>query len=137
MLKVPRYPRATDNRLHGHDKAVVPARMSVLKAALINLVILQVLFLGLFSYIFGAIFQQGSHIHNMNVLYVDYDGGLIGTSVTEAYHVLQANDFPTLIEGTVTQYPTPADMREDVCNTKYWAAIYTSPGATTRLEAGM
>lgn len=137
MLKVPHYPRATDNRLHGHDKAVIGARRSFLKAALINFAILQLLFFGLFAYIFGSIYQQGSHVHNMNVLYVDYDGGLIGTSVKQAYNALQGNDFPTLIEGSITQYPRPDDIEKDVCSTKYWAAIYTSPGATTRLGQGM
>jgi hypothetical protein len=137
MLKVPHYPRAYDNRLHGHDKAVIGARRGFLKAALINFALLQLLFFGLFSYLFGSLYQQGSHIHNMNVLYVDYDGGLIGTAVKQAYNALQGNDFPTLVEGGVTQYPTPSDIEKDVCSTKYWAAIYTSPGATSRLELGM
>ena len=136
QLKVGHYPRATDNRLHGHDKAVVGARRSFLKAALINFAYLQILFFCLFCYIFGSIYQQGFHVHNLNVLYVDYDGGLIGTAVRQAYGSLKGNGFPTLIEGGVAQYPTPGDIEKVVCSTKYWAAIYTSPGATNRLEQG-
>jgi hypothetical protein len=137
MLKIPRYPRATENRFKGHDKAVIGARRNFLKAALINFVILQVLFFGLFAYIFGSIYQQGSHVHNLNVLYIDYDGGLIGTAVKNAYNTLRGNAFPTLVEASVHQYPTPDDIEKDVCNAKYWAGLYTSPGATMRLEAAL
>lgn len=137
MLTISHYPKATVNRLHGHDKAIVGARMSLLKLAFYNLAILQVLFFLLFCYLFGSIFQQSSHVHNMHVLYVDYDGGLIGSAVKQGYGALQGKDFPTLNEGSVTQYPTPGDIDKAVCSTKYWAAIYTSPGATTRLEQGM
>ena len=137
MLKVPHYPKAAENRLHGHDKAVLGARRSFLKLALINFAILQILFFVLFCYIFGSIYRQGSHVHNMNVLYVDYDGGLIGTAVKDAYNTLQGEDFPTLVQKSVTQYSAPDDIERDVCSTKYWAAIYTAPGATSRLEQGM
>ena len=137
MLKIARYPRATDNRLHGHDKAVLGSRRAFLKAALINFILLQLLFFCLFCYIFGSLFQLGSHVHNLSILYVDYDGGIIGTAVRRAYFSMQGNGFPTLIEKNVAQYPTPDDMEKDVCSTKYWAAIYTSPGATNRLEQGM
>jgi hypothetical protein len=135
--KFPRYPRATDNRFHRHDKAVLGDRRSFLKAALINFVYLQLLFFGLFCYIFASLYKQGSHIHNFNILYVDYDGGSIGTAVNQAYKTLQGKGFPTLVEGSVNQYGTFHDIKEAVCSTKYWAAIYTSPGATNTLEQGM
>jgi hypothetical protein len=137
MLKIPRYPKATENRLHGHDKAVIGAKRSFLKAASINFVILQLLFFALFAYIFGSIYQQGSHIHNMNVLYVDYDGGIVGTAVKDAYAALQGKNFPTLLERSPSQFPTPEDIENVVCSTRYWAAIYTTPGATTRLETAL
>lgn len=134
---IPHYPKAKVNRLHGGNEAVVGARMNVLKLAFLNLALLQVLFFLLFCYLFGSLFQQSSHVHNMNVLYVDYDGGLIGSAVRHAYDTLQGNDFPTLNEESASRYPMPGDIEKAVCNTKYWAAIYTSLGATTRLEQGM
>lgn len=72
----------------------------------------------------------------MNVLYVDYDGGVIGASVRDAYQLLQGDDFPSLFESTTAQYRSPKDLEVAVCSTKYWAAlyIYTSPGASANLE---
>jgi hypothetical protein len=57
MLTIPRYPRATENRVPGHDKSVVGIRRRFLKAAFINFAILQLLFFALFAYIFGSIYQ--------------------------------------------------------------------------------
>ncbi len=73
MFGISRYPRALENRLDGHDKAVVGDRRSFLKAALLNFAILQLVFFGLFCYLFGSIFRQDSYFHNLKVLYVDYD----------------------------------------------------------------
>jgi hypothetical protein len=40
---------------------------------LLNFAILQLVFFGLFCYLFGSIFRQDSYFHNLKVLYVDYD----------------------------------------------------------------
>lgn len=127
------YPKATVNRFSGRDKKVQAPRRAFLKAAFINFTILQILFLGLFVYIFGSLFQQSRHIHNMNVLYVDYDGGVIGSSVRDAYQSLKADSFPTLQEESPTKFQTPGDIEKAVCKTRYWGAIYTLPGASSRL----
>jgi hypothetical protein len=134
MLTIPRYPRATENRVPGHDKSVIGIRKRFLRAAFINFAYLQLLFFGLFAYLFGSIYQQGSHIHNLHVIYVDYDGGIVGAAVRSAYASLEGHSFPTLEERTPGQFPNPDDIERQVCSTKYWAALYTSPGASTRLE---
>lgn len=133
MLKIAMYPKATENRLHGNDQSVRGARRRFLKAASLNFLIFQLLFLGLFAYIFGALFQQGGHVHNMNVLYVDYDGGVIGTSIRDAYDLMKGDAFPTLQEKSSSRFPTPQDIERQVCSTRYWGALYTSPGASNRL----
>jgi len=69
----------------------------------------------------------------MNILYVDYDGGVIGTSVRDAYKTFQGGDFPSLVERAATQFATPDDLERAVCKTQYWAALYTSPGASAKL----
>jgi hypothetical protein len=134
MFPKSKYPRATENRVGGHDKSVLSIRQRFLRAALVNFAFLQLLFFGLFAYIFGSIYQQGSHVHNLNILYVDYDGGVIGTAIRAAYDSLKEDGFPTLTQRSSSQYSTPDDIEHDVCSTKYWAALYTSPGASTRLE---
>ncbi|GME48641.1 hypothetical protein GTA08_BOTSDO00135 [Neofusicoccum parvum] len=129
------YPHALENRYDRHDPAVHGARHAFLRAALINFVQLQLLFLGIFSYIFGAIFQQSSHAHNIHVLYVDYDHGTVGQAVRNASQSLQGRGFPTVVEHSQADYPTPNDLRHAVCKKSYWAALFTSAGASARLEA--
>jgi hypothetical protein len=53
--------------------------------------------------------------------------------VRQAYSSLQSNEFPALIEKAISQFPTPNDLREAVCRSHYWAALYTSPGASVNL----
>ena len=131
------YPKSHHNRTSGTEPSVQPMRRAFLKAAMINFSMLQILFLCLFAYIFGSLFQQTGHTHNLNVLYVDYDGRAVGQSIRDAYTSLQANSFPSLQEMSTTQYPSPEDLETAVCKTRYWAALYTSPGSSTRLEAAL
>lgn len=70
----------------------------------------------------------------MKVLYVDYDGGAIGSSIRNAYRTLQSTSYPTLVEHSVSDYPTPQDLRNEVCQARYWGAVFTSPGASARLD---
>lgn len=129
-----KYPRAHENRIRINDPSLRKTRLAFLKAATKNFLLLQILFLGLFAYIFGALYKQDDYVHNLNVVYVDYDGGLVGASIRNAYQALQADTFPTLMEHTASDYPTPDDLREAVCRTRFWGAIFTSPGASARIE---
>ncbi|KAF2437059.1 hypothetical protein EJ08DRAFT_11592 [Tothia fuscella] len=131
------YPKAHENRLHPNDPAVRGPRIALFKLALKNFLLLQLLFLGLFAYIFGALFQATSHTHNLKVLYVDYDQGLVGTIIRNAYKGLQGDSFPTLIEKPGAEFPTPGDLREAVCKTRYWAALFVQPGASSTLETAL
>lgn len=124
------YPRALENRVPFHDPAAKAVRHKFLRATGINFVALQVLFLCLFSYLFGALFQQTPRTHAMQVLWVDYDGGVIGEAVRDAYKSLQSDSFPTLVERTPTEYASPTDLRDAVCHADYWAAVFVSKGAS-------
>ncbi|KAF2091423.1 hypothetical protein K490DRAFT_136, partial [Saccharata proteae CBS 121410] len=106
-------------------------------ASAATLLMLQLLFLGLMSYIYGSLFQQSSRVHNFKVLMVDFDGGVIGEALSGAYQQLQAPSFPTIVHHSTTQYSTPADVRDAVCRGHYWGGIYTHPGASNRLSAAL
>jgi Protein of unknown function (DUF3533) len=131
------YPRAHDKRLpHNHPSLRGP-KQAFFKAAAKNFILLQVLFFGLFAYIFGALFQEIGHIHNLRVLFVDYDGGAIGASFRDAYKSLQGDSFPTLIERTGSDFPDSSDLRNEVCDTRYWAALYIPSGASNKVQAAV
>ncbi|KAH8127075.1 hypothetical protein FP744_10007801 [Trichoderma asperellum] len=127
------YPRAGENKLSISHPEIVAVRPKFFAAALLNFVLYILLFFCLFCYLYGSLFQQIPRTHNVHILWIDYDGGIIGDAVRTAYSSLQSNQFPALIEKAVSQFPTPADLREAVCRSHYWAALYTSPGASVNL----
>lgn len=131
------YPRACDNRLQKNHQVPKKARIAFFKAVGTNFILLQLLFLGLFCYIFGALFQQTSHTHNIHVVFVDYDGGAIGRAVRNAYASLQRDGFLSLIERSPLDFQTPADVLESVCRARYWGALYVTRGASDRLQEAL
>ncbi|CEJ57630.1 hypothetical protein PMG11_06316 [Penicillium brasilianum] len=131
------YSKARLPRPSIHDPSVKLRRLALLKAATINLLVLQFLFLGLFCYIFGSLFQQNTHIHNINVLFVDYDGGAIGTAVRDAYQELEGPSFPTLDQRPTLVYPEPDSIEEAVCNIKFWGALYITANSSNDLTAAL
>lgn len=88
-------------------------------------------------YLYGSFYHEVDRVSAFHILTVDYDGGIIGESLTQAYQQLKGLRFPTLITGTETQYPTPDTVLEAVRDGKYWAAIYSMPGASERLSAAL
>jgi hypothetical protein len=115
------------------------SRKAFFKAALINFAILQVVFLSLFAYIFGSLFQQAGHTHNIKILYVDYNSdsnrqSAIGSAMNAAYQELQSSTFPTIVQAPPNKFPISGNLETTVCGAIYWAAIYTSPGASLRLQ---
>lgn len=98
-------------------------------------VLLQILFLANMCYLYASQFNDSNRAHNLKLLYVDYDGGVIGQAVTVAYQALKADDFPTLYTMPTAQYSTPEDVRDAVCSGDYWGAIYAAPNASTGLAA--
>jgi hypothetical protein len=135
IMKLILYPRALENRVRGADPSLTASRRRFLGTAATRLLMLQFLFLGLFSYIYGCLFQQSSHVHKMNILFVDYDGGSIGNAIRQSYANLQGNNFPTLIQKSVSDFPHPSNLRSMICDGNHWAAIYIQAGASAKLQS--
>lgn len=72
----------------------------------------------------------------MGVLFVDYDKGAIGDSVRDAYVSLAQDSFPTLKMGDPAKLTIQA-LKEEVCQGRYFAALYISASATARLETAL
>ncbi|CDM28566.1 hypothetical protein DTO013E5_986 [Penicillium roqueforti] len=112
-------------------------RPRFLPAVITMFLLLQVLFLVNMCYLYATQFRSTTLYHNFNVLYVDYDGGIIGKSVSDAYNQLQGDGFPTLLPRSSNEYPQPEDIREAVCRGEYWAAIYTTSDGSASLESAL
>jgi hypothetical protein len=133
------YPKAFEpaRRHHGQDPEVVPTRRRFAKLATINLFILQTLFLLLFAYIYGALYHLTIRVNRLSVVFVDYDGGVIGQAVRQAYAGMQSPGFPSLIEQTPQEFGDPQALRDGVCHTDFWAALFIQKGASDSYAAAL
>ncbi|KAJ5793739.1 hypothetical protein N7457_000338 [Penicillium paradoxum] len=112
-------------------------RSRFLPAVITMFLLLQVLFLVNMCYLYATQFRSTTRYHNFNVLYVDYDGGIIGKSVADAYQNLQGDGFPTFHTKSSKEYPQTDDIREAVCRSEYWGAVYTHADASNGLRSAL
>ncbi|KAE8373718.1 hypothetical protein BDV26DRAFT_271512 [Aspergillus bertholletiae] len=112
-------------------------RKSFLIALGISFALLQLLFLGNMCYLYGTQYRDGTRFHRLKVLYVDYDGDVVGQSVADAYGILRNGEFPSLVQLPTSEYPTPKDVKDAVCKGDYWGAVYAHPGASSNLSAAL
>ena len=106
--------------------AAAVAAVAVLLLLLFNLV-----------YLYGSVYHQPQRAAAFHILLVDYDGGLIGSSLSSAYQRLKSPSFPTFITQPPSQYPSSDTIIQAVRNRQYWAAIFASQGASQRLSAAL
>ncbi|KAH6684776.1 hypothetical protein B0J14DRAFT_466318 [Halenospora varia] len=124
-------------RLIWHDPFWDGKRKGVLIAIAAAGFMLILLFLGNMSYIYGSLFNSNNRAQALNILAVDFDGGVIGRSLSAAYTSLQGNSFPSLHFHSASEYPTVQDVRNAVCRGDYWGAVVAQPGASNRLAAAL
>ena len=111
-------------------------RKFVSAAAIAAVAVLLLLFLNL-SYLYGSVYNQTTRSSAFHILLVDYDGGIIGRSLSSAYEHLKSPSFPTLVAQSPSQYPSADAIVQAVRGRQYWAAIFTSQGASQRLSAAL
>jgi hypothetical protein len=124
-------------RHHRNGSDVLSGQSSYLflQRALINVLLLALLFFGLLCYLFASLFELEPRTHNIDILWVDYDHGAVGDAVRAAYASLHSNKFPTLLEQPEAIFPSSDDLKKAICRSHYWAALYTLPGASDKLSA--
>jgi len=106
-------------------------------AAVASAMLLQILFLVNMSYLFGSLFKSEHRVHNLHILTVDYDGGVIGKSLQGAITQLKADTFPTFDIDNTNKYPTVEDVVRSVRKGEHWAAVFSHAGASERLAAAL
>lgn len=89
------------------------------------------------TYYFGILYKSSSRFHNIRVLAVDNDDGVIGQSVRAAYQQLKAPGFLTLEFHSPEEYPTEDEMFQAVWQGDFWGAVSVNQGASARLEAAL
>ncbi|CAK7218180.1 hypothetical protein SBRCBS47491_003421 [Sporothrix bragantina] len=100
-------------------------------------VIILICFLMIMSNFFGSAFEQNKRVKAINILAVDYDGGVIGTSFANAYKGLQADSFPTVEFRSASEFPDAESIRNAVCHGDYWAGTYVPPNASKKLSEAL
>ena len=111
-------------------------RKFLARAAIAAVSVLLLLLLNL-AYLYGTVYHQTERAAAFHFLLVDYDGGVVGRSLSSAYLHLKSPSFPTLFTQPPSQYPSPDSIIQAVRNRQYWAAIFTSQGASQRLSAAL
>lgn len=94
---------------------------------------LQLLFFGTMCYIYGSVFHAGTRYEAFAILMVDFDRGSIGQSMIQAYEKLKVPSFPKVSARDPGQY-TPESVLRAVRGGHYWGAIYSTSGASDRLN---
>ncbi|PVH85208.1 hypothetical protein DL98DRAFT_607890 [Cadophora sp. DSE1049] len=95
------------------------------------------MFFVVMSYLYGSLWKSTHRASNLNILAVDYDGGIIGQSLSAGYSALKGDKFPTLHFRSSDEFGTVEDIRNAVCRGDYWAAIFAQDGASSRLSAAL
>ena len=114
----------------------IPLRKLFVAATVAAIAVLLLFLLNL-SLLYGSFYHQTERAAAIHILLVDYDGGIVGHSLSSAYQHLKSPSFPTLFTQPPSQYPSSDSIIQAVRNRQYWAAVFTSPGASQRLSAAL
>lgn len=132
-----RWANTNKDRIQRNDKFWNDKKKNFTIAVGASFILIQLLFLGMLSYLYGSVYQDSKHIHNLNFLMVDFDGGIIGESLRRASTSLAGPSFPTIHEKSRSEYPSEKDVVHAVWTGEYWGAILTTSDASQRLSEAL
>lgn len=88
-------------------------------------------------WLYGMLFRQGNHVSQVHIPVVDFDGGSMGQALQQSAESLSATyGYPTY-DLLPASFSSPEQLRQDVYEGKYWAALYIEAGSTARWEAAI
>ncbi|KAH7070921.1 hypothetical protein FB567DRAFT_564578 [Paraphoma chrysanthemicola] len=89
------------------------------------------------SHIYGLFFNQGAYVKRAHVALADFDGGDFGNALRIAAASNNGSyNFPTYVNVGIAG-TTPEEIRNQVFDGKYWAAIIVEPGASARFDRAL
>ena len=126
-------------RLHPRDSFWDGKRKPFIIGVCFCFLLLQLLFLGNLSYLYGVVFKSSGRTHNLEVLNInlDTDASLVQGSITAAYSALEGDHFFSLQSRPSTEYSSVSAARQAVCQGHFWAALVVNEGASSRLSAAL
>ncbi|USW49984.1 hypothetical protein Slin15195_G033030 [Septoria linicola] len=126
-------------RLHPRDTFWDGKRKPFLIGVCFTFLLLQILFLGNLSYLYGVVFKSSYRTHNLEILNVNLETSTstVQGAVDAAYSRLQGDGFFSLQSRPSTQYNTVDAAREAVCKGHFWAAVVINEGASSRLSSAL
>jgi hypothetical protein len=124
-------------RLRWNDPFWNDKRKPFIVGVIISSFLVIMLFFIVMVYLYGSVWKDTYRTSHLNILAVDYDGGVIGQSLSAGYSALKGDTFPTLHFRSAEDFGTVEDIRNAVCRGDYWAAIFAQDGASDRLSAAL
>ena len=131
------HPRSRLSRQERHEAFWQDRKKKFFLIMAVVFIMLQILFIGVMAYLYGSIWRSSARFHRFNILFLDFDGGIVGQALKQAYQQLKAPSFPSLILQSVNDYPSPEAALTAVRHGKWWAAVYANSGASARLAAAL
>lgn len=120
------------------DPRLKKLRMIYMKAVIIMSFVVMVLIWGVMAIYWGSLWKENDLSHNLHVMVVNYDEGLIGQTLVEALEKSNDADLPhpTYVVVDPKDYPTPEAIRTAIePNYEYWGGVEIMKDATDRLNA--
>lgn len=131
------HPRSRLSQQERHEAFWRDRKKKFFLVMAIVFIALQILFIGVMAYLYGSIWRSSIRFHRFNILFLDFDGGVVGQALKQAYQQLKAPTFPSLVLQSINDYPSPEAALAAVRNGKWWAAVYSNSGASARLAAAL
>ncbi|PPJ52266.1 hypothetical protein CBER1_10591 [Cercospora berteroae] len=115
---------ASESRIPFRTAALAAKRKIFVKAVVISAIIYLLGTIASMSYLCGSTIKDENRRHNLDILAVHQDSGNISSALGSAYQDLLKDSFPTIIKRSPEEFVTIAEVRQSVCQAKYWAAMY-------------
>ncbi|KAH8800332.1 putative nitrosoguanidine resistance protein SNG1 [Xylogone sp. PMI_703] len=99
--------------------------------------LLQLVFLGNLSYLYGSLYNISQRFSTFKVLWIDLDGGIVGDALDVAYQSLKGPSFPSLIPREPLDFPSEEAALQALKDGSYWAAIIANANSSERLSSAL
>ncbi|TFY78577.1 hypothetical protein EWM64_g5430, partial [Hericium alpestre] len=134
----PALPWYTEGFFRTAHPAVRRARVAYIRIIALATILIILTILTVLSIYWGAMWHPTDHVHNLTGFVVDYDGGQVGTFVTQAF--MNQTGLPTEMDWRTmpaSDFADEAAIVHALVEERAWAIVSVNLGATDRLMAAV